>query len=214
MRKELAVLALVGVLAACEDDAGVHEPAAALLEEEADDVATGMSDMIYADMEAEFGVVMAGPDASPADSSVITRTFDHVRDCPRGGSVQVEGTTVAVIDRETMHSVIETEATRTPTDCVLPLRRQDRLIELDGAPSIAMSARFEREDHMPVGPQTVSIEGAFDWQILETDRTGTCEIDLDIAWERTAAGGHKTVDGVVCGREIHSETSWTRETDG
>ena len=189
----------------------MQEPGSALLAEEAEDVAAAMSDMVYADMEVEFAVMEAGPAAAASDTSVITRTFDHVRDCPRGGSVHVEGTAVAVIDHETRHAVIEAEATRTHTDCVLLLRRHNRLIELDGAPNVVTTARFEREAGGPVGPQTVSIAGAVDWQVLESDRAGTCEIDLDIVWERTLEGGYRTVDGVVCGREVHSETTWSIE---
>ena len=105
----------------------MQEPTTALLAEEAEDVAAAMSDMVYADMDAEFAVMEAGPVAAASDTSVITRTFDHVRDCPRGGSVHVEGTAVAVIDHETRHAVIEAEATRTHTDCVLPPRRLARL---------------------------------------------------------------------------------------
>ena len=32
---------------------------------------------------------------------------------------------------------------------------------------------------------------------------------VDIVWERNQDGGYKTVDGVVCGTEVHSETTWS-----
>lgn len=216
MRMHSRILAVTLAFGAVACDEGVQEPMTELTAEEASEVAAEMADLGYADIEAEFSAeafasVMNGPSLSPPVT--VTRTFERTRPCPRGGSVFVEGTSVAVIDRDNHHMVVETEATRTHDACILPLRRHDREVELNGAPGIVMTSRFERQDGQPDGPQTMSFEGAFDWQVVGTDRAGTCDIDVDIVWERTAEGGYKTVDGVVCGREVHSETTWTVQGD-
>lgn len=205
-------LVLAGVVTACDDD-GVQEPGMALSMDEAEDVAAAIADEAFVDMSAEFSASAfdpaAGPSAAPSDE--VTRRFERTRPCPQGGQIVFAGTSVAEIDAATRHVVIDTEATRTHDGCVLPLRRHDRSIELNGAPNVAMSAHFEREMGLPAGTQTVSLEGAVDWQIVDTVRAGTCEIELDVAWQRTLEGGFRNVDGVVCGREIHVETTWTFE---
>jgi hypothetical protein len=210
------VLAAAVTLAACETDS-MEEPGTTLTSEEAADVALEVAELGYEEMDASFAqseFATAGAGVLAAPPVTYTQEFERTRPCRLGGQVVVAGTTVAEVDRENHNVVIETDATKTHEACVLPLRRSAHEIELNGAPNVAMSARFERQDGMPLGPQTMSFEGAVAWQVLESDRAGVCEIRVSVVWERTTEGGYRTVDGTVCGREIHSETTWSGGHEG
>lgn len=205
----IGVVAAAALLAACEGDP--QAPATSLTTDEASDLASAFADDGYAVMDQEMGAEAFATDAAfDAEGNPpveVTREFEYVRPCPRGGTVTVVGTSVGVVNRDSAHVTIDTEATRTHDDCVRRARGGN--VVLNGAPDIAMSAHFERQDGKPLGQQTIDYVGAFDWQVMDTDRAGTCAIDLSIVWERDADGGSRSVDGTVCEREIHRTTTWT-----
>lgn len=200
------VLAAAFTFAACDDE--VSEPAGDLAADEAADVAVALSDIGYETMSVELAAdafAAAGPMGAPPID--VTHEFERTHPCPRGGQIVVAGTSVGVIDRDSQHVVIDTDAIKTHESCVVATRRGE--VELNGAPNIAMSAHFERREGLPSGPQSLSLEGGFSWQAVAGERAGTCEIDVDVVWQRSDGSGSRTVNGFVCGREIHSETTWS-----
>jgi len=183
-------LAATLLLAGCGED-GPQAPATQLTATEAQDVAAAVSDDAYAAIDAEFGAgawATSGPTAGPAGAPPIevSHSFEYTRPCRRG-TVAVAGVSTGIIDRDNLHVVIETTATTTHEDCLVRPRRHP--VVLDGAPNLVMNSRFERQNAMPIGPQTVSLAGAVDWSIPDTDRAGMCEVQLDVVWERTSEGG-------------------------
>jgi hypothetical protein len=198
-------LALLVCVAACDE--GTTEPLPGGLTP--DDLA-----FVALDGDAVTGALVftetfgpAGAGASAAAAERETREFSRSRPCAAGGTIELDGT----VDRE-RHGDGTVEATITGTrqqvDCART--REDVTIVINGSGSF--EAYRKRVDGEPVGNQTTSYAGSFEWVRTrgEETRSGTCEYSLESVRQPDAM--KVRVTGTMCGREVDREREWGHGT--
>jgi hypothetical protein len=130
-------------------------------------------------------------------------TFHTQRDCRLGGSMTVDGQVSHSYDTDTHTLTADFQATTTHDGCVRRIRGQD--ITLTGNPNLQLTAHRERVNGLPSGLQTWSLQGSVTWEKAD-GTSGTC--DIDIQGQLDPDAHTRTVDGTVCGHEIHVSISW------
>jgi hypothetical protein len=198
----------MAALVAC-DDTGLAPTAGLEFEDMAQialqgDLVTGGA---LLDGIAGFDAPSAGPetDARVTDSRV--REFTRERRCPAGGGVVVTGTIekVAHGDGVVEHFI---DGDGTQTDCSYERRRFT--LTLNGEFTIAASRKTVNGE--PVGPQTTTKAGWFDWVKTDADGnelgTGRCQYELTSV--RHPDSGKRQVTGFICDRQIDRSVDWDR----
>lgn len=132
------------------------------------------------------------------------RPFARRRGCPEGGWIGARGRIVKASHGE---GVIEYEVRGRGAIVDCRFTRGDRSLELNGR--FRLEANRKLANGEPVGPQTTHAFGGFGWRLLRTERSGRCRFDLTSV--RHPDSMKKTVDGTICGREVHWEGSWTKD---
>ena len=148
--------------------------------------------------------VAASTTGDEGGSGTVTRdaTFSITRPCPGGGQVQVEGMIHATLDRETRTMEAEASGSRTRTDCVF--HRNDHTVTVNGAALWEASRR--RVEGRPDGPQTTHYAGS--WIAVRDDgEERSCEFDITVV--RNPNQHTRSLDGVICGTEIHKTVTWS-----
>jgi hypothetical protein len=194
-----ALMASVAMTAACSngdlgpDDGLTSDEAVAL----ALDLDATTGDIILG--ELLFGGFSLGEGLGVNSGDV--RTFERERACPLGGKVTLSGS----VERERNgEGAVEftLAATGVKTDCTRQARNE---LTLTVNGTFSLEAYRKRVNGQPVGPQTTTKKGQFDWARSDGE-TGSCEFDLTSV--RDPAAGKRTVKGTICGREIDRELSW------
>ena len=195
----LAALAALTVAACAQSPAGVDPGGlsaadAAALAPEYDQLGDVMFDGFGAPSYS------AGADgAAPSFAAqTVTTTFTRTRTCPGGGDVTVAGTIVNTWDREARTASHDYSAIRTENDCVLPARRGEGTITIDGNPNTAITSHWSIANGVP-GVRTRTAKGSFTWT-RSTGQSGTCTVDLTATWN--PATHTYTLQGTFCNRTI------------
>lgn len=196
----LAVVVATGISIGCQDPAEPAEgPSANELAELALDADAFTGLMIDGLLVAiGFG---AGSDA-PGVQATDPRSFSRERNCPAGGTLSVEGR----IDREASgEGVVEIEVSGSGAWHECARSRGDRTLVIDGA--FTFESYRKRVNHQPVGPQTSSKQGSFDWTRSD-GRSGHCDFQIESV--RLPDAGRIEISGTMCGREIDVTRPWPR----
>ena len=177
--------ALVLTLAACDQSTG---PSGNLSQADANELAADMdavSTLGTSDfgLGASFSVSVAPGSASAAATTsapiAINNTFTVTKQCPEGGQVVIAGTVVGTGDRTTHDLSLETNATRTDTNCAFQTR--DGVLTLNGNPNIAYKANLNIVNGLLSGVQTQTHKGSFTW--ARVGGSGTCDVDLTSSFD-------------------------------
>ena len=119
------------------------------------------------------------------------------KQCPQGGQVVIAGTVAGSGDRATHNLTIETNATRTDTNCAFETR--DGVLTLNGNPNIAYKGNLNIVAGVLSGLQTQTHKGSFTW--ARTGGSGTCDVDLTSSFD--PATHTVTVTGSFCGHTVN-----------
>ncbi|MDP9204342.1 MAG: hypothetical protein M3P12_02655 [Gemmatimonadota bacterium] len=127
----------------------------------------------------------------------IDNQFTVTKQCPQGGQVVIAGTTTGTGDRTTHNLTLETNATRTDTNCAFDTR--NGVLTLNGNPNIAYKGNLNIVNGVLSGLQTQTHKGSFTW--ARTGASGTCDVDLTSSFD--PATHTVTVTGTFCGHTIN-----------
>ena len=142
------------------------------------------------------GVTGSGATASVAAApTTFNNTFDVVKQCPKGGSVELKGSINGTGDRTTHSLTVDATAARTDTDCAFETR-DGGIIKVNG--NIVYKAHLNIVNGAFVGLQTQSHDGKFTW--VRGADSGTCIILVNSEYD--PATHILTVKGTVCGRDV------------
>lgn len=198
------LVAVLALAAACEDSA--TEPDTLSLNGEDLGVVALDGDalsggMVFTQLFGSTG------SAAAAASDGHTREFSRSRDCPAGGSIEINGTVEYTQNGE---GTVEATITGTRDQVECTRTRGDVTLVIDG--SGTFEAYRKRVNGEPVGNQTTSYSGTFDWTKTRGDevRTGSC--DYRLLSVRQPDAMKVKVTGTICGREIDRERDWNRGT--
>ena len=152
--------------------------------------------------------VMAAVSASTTEreggSGTIVQdvTFSRTRSCPLGGQVSLQGSIHRTFNRDTGVMEAESSGSRTRTDCMFP--RDEGTITVNGASQ--WDAFRRRVFGQPDGPQTTHYSGS--WMAVRSDgEERSCSFDIMIVRD---PGSHtRTLDGMICGVEVHRTVTWS-----
>ena len=187
--------ALVVAVAACKQSTG---PSAEITQADASQLAADM-DAVLTLGESDFslgGSFLVGPSGISAVLIAINNSFSVTKQCPRGGQVVLAGTTVGTGDRANHSLTLETNATRTDSNCAFQTR--NGVLTLDGNPNIAYKGNLNIVNGALVGLQTQTHKGSFTWE--RRGGSGTCEVDLASSFD--PATRTVTVSGHFCGHIV------------
>ena len=194
---------LILAIAACDSSTGlsanISQADANKLAADMDAVSTlGTSDF---GLGASFSVGVDGSGAASTTTlapTTFNNTFDVTKPCPKGGTVEIEGTINGTGDRTTHSLTVDANATRTDTDCAFEARNGGT-ITVNGNPNIAYTGHLNIVNGAFVGLQTQKHEGSFKW--ARTGGSGTCDVDVTSSFD--PATHTVTVTGNFCGHTIN-----------
>lgn len=186
-------------LAACGDDLG---PATELSSLDMTTIALDADIVAGAILNDQINFL--GPFADGSGISVNAgdvRSFSRSRDCPGGGTVEVNGS----VERTRVgDNAVEFVFTSNGVQKECVHLRGDRSVTING--HFTMTASWRREAGQPAGPQTIHRTGSFTWT-RGNGATGTCEFDVTSI--RDPRAHTRTVTGTMCGREINRSATWS-----
>lgn len=192
---------LIMALAACDQSIA---PLTDISQADANQLAADI-DAVSTLGEADYGlgpaftVIVDGSGASASVSAApitINNSFTVTKQCPQGGQVVIAGMTVGTGDRVTHDLSLETNATRTDTNCAFETRHG--VLTLNGNPNIAYTANLNIVNGALSGLQTQTHKGSFTW--AHTGASGTCDVDVTSSYD--PATHTVTVTGSFCGHTV------------
>jgi len=201
----LAALALV---AGCSDDT-VAPPAGGTADVSASELADVVlqTDLLTEQVVNEQLAAMSTVAPSTTGdgggvSGTRTVTFSRSRACPGGGQMSMAGTLIRTFDADTGVMEAESSGTRTRDDCTFAR----------GETTITVNAQSQwdsfrrRVDGVPDGLQTSHYYGSK--HVVRSDgHERSCEFDVTVV--RDPATHSRTLDGFVCGTEVHRTVTWS-----
>ncbi len=206
----LAMLAALALVAGCSD--GSVDP----ISGGGDDMSTAQmaelaleSDlMTERSLTSELAGMQTAPQATTDDgeAGTVTRdaSFSVTRPCPGGGEFSLEGMIHLTFDRDTGVMEAELSGSRTRTDCVFPAAGMT--VTVNG--SASWEAFRRRVDGRPDGPQTTRYYGS--WTAVRSDgEERSCDFDVTIV--RDPDTHTRTLDGTICGNEVHLSVTWSHD---
>lgn len=193
---------LILALAACDQSTGlsdgISQADANQLAADMDAVSTlGTSDV---GLGPSFSIGVDGSGSAASVSTVpiaINNSFSVTKQCPKGGQVVIAGTTVGSGDRDTHSLTLETNATRTDTNCAFETR--NGTLTLNGNPNIVYKGNLNIVNGALSGLQTQTHKGSFTW--ARVGGSGTCDVDLTSSFD--PATRTVTVTGSFCGHIVN-----------
>ncbi len=192
---------LVLAIAACDQSTGlsggISQADANQLAGDIDAVSTlGTSDF---GLGPSFSINVGSGSATSSVSAPITinNQFTVTKQCPQGGQVVLAGSVVGSGDRTTHNLTVETNATRTDTNCAF--QTKDGVLTLNGNPNIAYKANLNIVNAALSGVQTQTHKGSFKWSRI--GGSGTCDVDLTSSYD--PATHTATVTGSFCGHTVN-----------
>lgn len=199
-------LAAAFVLAGCEDT-GLAGPddILNLSQEEAMQLAGELTSMGFESSAGQIPTAAAVQGEGPSAVVVeFNNTFRITSPCPVAGGVVVEGSIIGLIDTELQSADVDVTAATVHDGCAFQ-REEGLTITVDGAPSLVLTASHSTVAEQPVGLQTVSLVGAFEW-FTSDEREGRCEINISTVFDPEA--NTRTTEGSVCGHTISIVETW------
>lgn len=198
------ILAILGLTVAC-DDGGTLQPETGLT---VDDLA-----LVAVEGDTDAGILVfaqvfgAVPGRVATTAAAEEREFSRSRSCPAGGSIEIRGT---VSRTQNGDGTVEATLTGTRSQVECARTRGEVTLVIDGTG--VFEAYRKRVNGEPVGNQTTSYSGSFDWTRTRGDeiRTGSCTYDLESV--RNPDSMKVRVTGTICDREIDRERDWARGT--
>jgi hypothetical protein len=148
---------------------------------------------------ASFSVSAGGGSAAATVSAPITinNQFTVTKQCPQGGQVVLAGSVVGTGDRTTHNLALETNATRTDTNCAFQTR--DGVLTINGNPNLTYKGNLNIVNGLLSGVQTQTHKGSFKW--ARVGGSGTCDVDLTSSFD--PATHTATVTGTFCGHTVN-----------
>ena len=204
--KAATVAAIVAALAAC-DETG-FAPVNGLDGEDAAQLALA-TDLVTGSLLSDQIGAAGGAEASFAEAAAPgrTREFHRERRCPAGGGITIDGTIEKVDHGEGVVEFFIAGDGR-QIDCAFQRRRFT--LTLNG--EFVLTAYRKRVNGEPVGPQTTTKVGWFDWVRTnaagEVIGSGHCEYEITSV--RNPDSGKREVTGHVCGRDVSRSVDWDR----
>jgi len=203
----ISVLALTPLVAGCSDGDGVVTPTGndgALSASQMADVAM-QSDLVTEQiLEAELRTMDTSSASDHPPTGTVTKevTFSRTRPCPGDGTFHLEGTIRRTYNFDTHVMEAESSGVRTRTDCVFP--RGDMTITVNDSAHWETDRR--RVDGLPDGPQTSHYYGSTS-AVRSDGEERSCEYDITIV--RNPDAHSRTLDGMICGTEVHRSVTWS-----
>ena len=195
--------ALVLAVAACDQSTGLS---GGLSQADANQLAADM-DAVSTLGTSDFGLgatfsVSVAPGSGSAATTVsapitINNTFTVTKQCPQGGQVVLAGSVVGSGDRTTHNLSLETNATRTDTNCAFQTR--DGVLTINGNPNLTYKGNLNIVNGLLSGVQTQTHKGSFTW--ARVGGSGTCDVDLTSSFD--PATHTATVTGTFCGHTVN-----------
>ena len=131
-------------------------------------------------------------------------TFSRTRTCPLGGQIQLEGSIHRTKDFATGVMEAEAEGSRTRTDCAFQRREFTIVVN-----SSAEWDKFRRRiDGVPDGLQTSHYAGS-SLAVRSDGEERSCEFEVTVV--RDPETHTRTLDGMICGTEVHRSVTWSYE---
>jgi hypothetical protein len=195
--------ALVLAVAACDQSTGLS---GSLSQADANQLAADM-DAVSTLGTSDFGLgatfsISVAPGSGSAATTVsapitINNTFTVTKQCPQGGQVVLAGSVVGSGDRTTHNLTLETNATRTDTNCAFQTR--DGVLTINGNPNLTYKGNLNIVNGLLSGVQTQTHKGSFTW--ARVGGSGTCDVDLTSSFD--PATHTATVTGSFCGHTVN-----------
>lgn len=198
-RKRILPYAVMGLLAlagACSKDSkSSTEPTGATL---TDVEFNSMLEALNA-----IGSFAPGLAASPATSrglaaqQTASAPIDYTESCPSGGTVRVHGTLTYALAGDALNYTGNLAQTYSACKAA---GSTGTTFTFNGSPSMDLTWN----DNPATGAYTMSIHqtGAINWGL--SSKSGSCPMDLTIAWTYTAAGAYSgSYTGTTCGRTVN-----------
>jgi len=207
MRKTIipTLMAVTALTTACDEgtlvepvEVGLAIEDLSLLAMDGDAITGGV---VFAEL---FGAAASGVAASASEA----RDFSRSRECPAGGTIEINGT---VERTENGEGLVEATVTGTRDQVNCTRTREDRTLVING--SGTFEAHRMRVDGDPVGLQTTSWAGSFDWTKTVGDadpESGSCTYSLASVRNPETMTVHVT--GTICDREIDRTRQWGHGT--
>jgi hypothetical protein len=191
----------------CSDDGVVHPSGAdgPLSASHMAEVALQSDLLAEQILDAELRAMDGDPATNDTPTGTVTRevTFSRTRPCPGDGEFHLEGTIRRTFEFDTVTMEAECSGLRSRTDCTFP--RGDMTVTVNGQASWEIFRR--KVEHLPDGPQTGHFYGSV--SALRSDgEERACEYDVSIV--RDPDTHTRTLDGVICGTEVHRSVTWSR----
>jgi len=149
---------------------------------------------------------VASASRSGEGSGTVTQdiTFSRTRPCPGGGQIQLEGSIHRTKDLATGVMEAEAAGSRTRNECTFQRREFTIVVN-----SSAQWDKFRRRiDGVPDGLQTSYYEGS-SHAVRSDGEERSCEFEITIV--RDPEAHTRTLDGMICGTEVHRSVTWSYE---
>jgi hypothetical protein len=205
-RRSLLALPLLALtLAACEETTG---PESELTASEAAALAVALDNGSSAAVDpaadaegAEFALLPSGE----AAQAVTTRTDDFAFDvpCPRGGTSNLSGEHVLVIDTDEGFITVDVTAAKGHSACAF---RTNEGVDITVDGTVSFVAARELREGLASASQTHS--GSLDF-VTSDGKEGTCEIDITTEFTLVPGEATRSIFGSICGHDVDVSTTWT-----
>ena len=176
--------------------------------------ATGPHGALSADESAELAMQLGATAAMSAAGSVqasrvpntpglslaavpVTMTIDDPAvPCPLGGQTHLSFSLSGTVDQAAQTANLEMSGTNAPQNCAFRVRQA--IVHVTG--SVTQTAHINVDHGAPIGLQTFSSNGSFDWSTND-GRSGTCSIESTVSADY--ANNTLTVHGSACGTTMN-----------
>ncbi|MGD2068818.1 MAG: hypothetical protein PVI57_09130 [Gemmatimonadota bacterium] len=198
-RHALVLLLSVGLVACGDDSSGPGNEGDQLTEAEA----TVMIEALVAAGGFAFGTLGGGPAAAPGKVVFGPITLELTENCPRGGTIGIQGTYSGDVDNETGLGTASFQFVQSHNACSAEAPSDGSIWTFNGSPDITIDFNYT------IGATSFSLDGSQTGGIAFSGagKTGTCAIDLDYDFSGSQDGTtfSGSVSGSVCGISV-SET--------
>jgi len=187
-----AATAVAVVLGACsdsDDPAGIE---GGLSQAEAATLAAAMSGEALGSTDGQIPGAALSPAAVPFDVNLALTL-----PCPLGGEVSFEGQVSGDFDVEAETLAVNVTASQVHAGCAVDA--EGVTVTVTGNPGLEFSSQLTAAGNPPVGTQSATLSGAFDWSASD-GRAGTCDVSLTAT--RDLANETGSAAGAFCGHSL------------
>ena len=127
----------------------------------------------------------------------VSLSLDTTVPCPLGGQTHLTLTVNGTVDQAAQTATLDLTGTNAPQECGYHLKHVD--VVVTGNPNLTQSAHVAVDHGAPVGAQTFTSNGGFNWSTSD-GRSGSCSLEYSATADYSS--NTVTVHGTVCGTTV------------